>query len=52
MAVLAAMEVVCLLRFDGTFGTLEAAVVMTRYAKRSRAGRGKSASAALIKGVL
>ncbi|VUX31470.1 Uncharacterised protein [Bifidobacterium pseudocatenulatum] len=38
MEALAAMEVVCLLRFDGTFGTLEAAVVMTALCKAIQSG--------------
>lgn len=38
MEVLTAMEVVCLLRVDGTFGTLEAAVVMTALFKAIQSG--------------
>lgn len=38
MAVMAAMEVACFLRFDGTFGTLEAAVVMTALCKAIQSG--------------
>lgn len=35
---MAVMEVVCLLRVDGTFGTLETAVVMTALCKAIQSG--------------
>ena len=38
MEALAAMEVVCLLRFGGAFGTLGTAVVMTALCKAIQSG--------------
>lgn len=38
MEVLAVMEVVCLLRFGGAFGTLGTAVVMTALCKAIQSG--------------
>lgn len=38
MEVMAVMEVFCFLRVDGTFGTLETAVVMTALFKAIQSG--------------